>query len=122
MLGETVTVFMKTYGLIDEFGEPAESFVPVDVAGCLIRPLQGNELKEAYRPDGVCVQFAVALPKTFTAHLEFGALIGARIALSQRGMSKSNADEALLITGVPERTVPCPTCWDTIIECGRAYG
>ncbi len=121
MLGETVTVLRRVEGA-DELGGPTIGWEADEVGNCLVRPLQGAELAQADRPDGVRVRFAVALPKAYTAGLAYGALVGARVALTERGMDPSRPQDALLVTGPCEPTRPCPTEWDTCVECGTLHG
>ena len=101
-------------------GEPTYGWGAETVGNCLVRPLPGSDLADALRPDGVRVQYSVALPKEYTATM--APLAHARVALVDRGMDPSDADAALRVSGSPDVTRPCPTAWDVVAECGRVDG
>lgn len=122
MLGETIAILRKVEGKPDEFGEPTLLWKADEGENCLVRPLMREEAKEANRPDSIRVEFSIALPKSYTQGLVYGDLHGARIVLTDRGMNSAKPEDALRVTGTPEPTRPCPTEWDTLIECGRVYG
>lgn len=101
-------------------GEPVWEWGHETVDGCLVRPLAGSDLEDAMRPDGVRVEYSVALPKAYTSSM--APLAHARVALVDRGMDPSDAEAALRVSGSPDVTRPCPTKWDVIAEVGRVYG
>ena len=120
MLGERVAVLRRAEVGRDSMGEPVWRWDAETVENCLVRPLSGSDLTDALRPDGVRVQCAVALPKSYTATM--ATLRHARIALVERGMDPDDADSALRVSGSPDVTRPCPTAWDEVAECGRVDG
>lgn len=91
------------------------------VEGCLVRPLCGQSTPEqpsdALRPDGVRVEYSISLPKEYTAAAK--PLSGCRIALTGRGQG---IEDALSVSGCPDRVSPCPTRWDMTCEVGRVDG
>jgi hypothetical protein len=123
MLGESVTLFLPSGGTTDAYGNVSKAWQPVSVENCLVKPKTGEDLDDGQRPDGVTVEVTVALPKDFTAgYASFDQWRGARVALTSRGMDATDPEGALRVTGSPMRTVPCPTRWDTLLECGRVDG
>ena len=120
MLGERVAVLRRSMAGRDDMGEPVWEWDAETVENCLVRPLAGTDIEEAARPDGVEAEYAVALPKTYTASM--APLRHARVALVDRGMDPGDAEGALRVSGSPDVTRPCPTLWDVVLECGRAYG
>lgn len=117
MMGERVAVLTRADGGIDEMGDPIAVWSAETVEGALVRPLSGEDLKDARRPDGVRAEYSIAFPKSYT-----GEVRGARIALVDRGMDASDAAAALVVSGAPDRTRPCPTLWNMVAEAGRADG
>lgn len=123
--GETVTV----YGLEgpgsdepteDEHGDPIETWDGgTKVPNVLVMPTAGEDLKDPVRPDGVRVSYRLALPKAFTRSMSPGALRGCMVALSDRGQGLA---DALKVSGEPDRFMPCPTEWDTLVYVGRTDG
>ena len=123
MLGESVTLFLPSDGTTDAYGNASRTWEAVEVGNCLVKSKTGEDLGEGQRPDGVRVECTVALPKGFTAgYASLDQWRGARVALTSRGMDATDPEAALRVTGSPMRTVPCPTRWDTLLECGRADG
>ena len=124
MVGETVTVFTREPLGEDEFGEPSYGWVAESVGNVLVRPLVGSELKDADRPDGVRVSVTLAMPKAWTSTKPAGHLAHARVALTDRGMSGdvADVDDALRVSGYPDRTIPSPLAWDPYVEAGRVDG
>ena len=120
MLGERVAVLRRSKTGEDPMGEPVWEWDAETVEGCLVRPLAGTDIDEAARPDGVVAEYSVALPKSYTATM--APLRHARVALVDRGMDPADAEAALRVSGSPDVTRPCPTLWDVVLECGRAYG
>lgn len=120
MLGERVAVLRRRMAGRDDMGEPVWEWSADTVDGCLVRPLPGSDVDEAERPDGVVAEYSVALPKSYTATM--APLRHARVALVDRGMDPADAEAALRVSGSPDVTRPCPTLWDVVLECGRAYG
>lgn len=120
MLGERVAVLRRRMAGRDDMGEPVWEWDAETVENCLVRPLAGTDIEEAARPDGVVAEYSVALPKAYTATM--GPLRHARVALVDRGMDPADAEAALRVSGSPDVTRPCPTLWDVVLECGRAYG
>ena len=123
MLGESVTLFLPSDGETDAYGNASRSWEAVAVENCLVKPKGGEGLDDGQRPDGVRVECTVALPKSFTAgYASVAQWRGARVALTSRGMDGADPESALRVSGSPMRTVPCPTRWDTLLECGRVDG
>mgnify|MGYP000595470913 FL=1 len=118
MIGEAVAVLSPATGGEGVKGEPAWEWAQTLVGGALVRPLFGEEVAGALRPDGVRVLYSIALPKSYDGP----PLAGARIALVDRGMEAGDAAGALRVSGAPDRTVPCPTRWDIVFEAGRVDG
>lgn len=114
MIGETIEVLRKTQKGTDSMGEPTYEWVSEQVQNCLVRPLQGADLTDALRPDGVRVSYVVAFPKSYTGR---STLRGCKVAFPAR----SNT-EPLWVSGSPDITSPCPTEWDTTAEVGRVDG
>lgn len=117
MLGEVVAVLTRRKAGEDEMGEPVYAWDAETVQDVLVRPLQGKELNEALRPDGIRVRYALAFPKTYT-----GDLSHARVALVARGMDAGKPEEALRVTGNADKTPQSPLMWDRTVEVGRADG
>ena len=122
MLGETVAVLTRRRTGEDEMGEPVYGWSAEQVENVLVRPLSGSDLTDPLRPDGIRVSYSLAFPKAWTAGKAPGFLAHRRVALVARGMDGNDADAALRVSGSPDRTVPCPTAWDTIAEVGRTDG
>lgn len=122
MLGETVAVLTRTKAGTDEMGEPVYEWTAETVDNVLVRPLSGSDLVDSLRPDGIQVSYSLAFPKAWTAGKLPGFLAHRRVALVARGMDAKDADSALMVSGSPDRTVPCPTAWDTVAEVGRNDG
>ena len=122
MLGETVAVLTRRKTGEDEMGEPVYEWGSEQVENVLVRPLSGSDLTDPLRPDGIRVSYSLAFPKAWTAGKAPGFLAHRRVALVARGMDGNDADAALRVSGSPDRTVPCPTAWDTIAEVGRTDG
>ena len=122
MLGETVAVLTRRKTGEDEMGEPVYEWDSARVENVLVRPLSGSDLADSLRPDGIRVSYSLAFPKAWTAGKAPGFLAHRRVALVARGMDERDADAALRVSGSPDRTVPCPTAWDTIAEVGRTDG
>lgn len=122
MLGETVAVLTRRRTGEDEMGEPVYEWDSEQVENVLVRPLSGSDLADPLRPDGIRVSYSLAFPKAWTEGKAHGFLAHCRIALVARGMDGNDADEALRVSGSPDRTSPCPTAWDTIAEVGRVDG
>lgn len=119
MTGETVAVLRRVAAGTDALGATVWRYVPERVTGCLVRPLDGSDT-DARRPDGVRAEYDVAFPKAYTASA--APLRGCRVALVERGMDESVPAECLRVIGSPDVTRPCPTAWDLVARCGRAYG
>lgn len=122
MLGETVAVLTRTKAGTDEMGEPVYKWTAETVENVLVRPLSGSDLVDSLRPDGIQVSYSLAFPKAWTKGKQSGFLAHRRVALVERGMDATDSDSALLVSGSPDRTVPCPTAWDTVAEVGRSDG
>lgn len=120
MMGERVAVLRRSKVDEDSMGEPVYDWAYEVVENCLVRPLSGSDIDEPERPDGVTAEYSVALPKGYTATM--APLRHARVALVDRGMDAADAGAALRVSGSPDVTRPCPTLWDVVLECGRAYG
>lgn len=120
MLGERVAVLRRSKTGEDPMGEPVYEWVREVVDNCLVRPLPGSDIEEPERPDGVVAEYSVALPKSYTATM--APLRHARVALVDRGMDPADAGAALMVSGSPDVTRPCPTLWDVIMEVGRVHG
>lgn len=122
-MGERVAVLRRREEGRDAMGEPVWGWDSEEVAGCLVRPLAGSDPDASGglpRPDGVTAEYAVAFPKGYTATM--APLRHARVALVERGMDAGDADSALMVSGSPDVTRPCPTRWDVIAEVGRMHG
>lgn len=122
MLGEAVAVLTRVQGGTDEMGEPVYEWTSEVVGDVLVRPLAGSDATDQLRPDGIRVEYSLAFPKSWTAGKAPGFLAHRRVALVARGMDAEDADAALRVSGSPDRTVPCPTAWDTVCEVGRSDG
>lgn len=120
MTGERVAVLRRSEAGRDEMGEPTYSWSHEVVENCLVRPMSGSDASDEIRPDGIRVSYRIALPKSYTATM--APLAHCRVALVDRGMDPSDAGAALLVTGSPDRTVPCPTAWDVLVDVGRVDG
>lgn len=116
MIGERVRVLAPVAGPVDSMGEPAVSWEPHDVDGCLVRPLQGDDPSEAARPDGAAALYSIAFPKTYDGP----PLERARVLLTGRGQTDSC--QALAVIGAPDVTSPCPTAWNMVAQVGRLDG
>lgn len=114
MLGETVKVWRKEQASTDCMGEPVYTWTAEDVDDCIVRPLAGDNLTDATRPDGVVVSYSVAFPKTYKRR---NSLRGCKVTF--RDLTEK---QALHVAGAPDITKPCPTAWDTIVEVGRVDG
>lgn len=117
MLGEPVSVLTRRRTGEDSMGDPVYAWDPERVENVLVRPLQGSELNDALRPDGVRVRYALAFPRSYT-----GDLSHARVALVARGMDGEDPDAALRVTGNADRTPQSPLAWDRTVEVGRVDG
>lgn len=122
MTGEEVAVLVPVRGDADAYGNATTTWTAQTVPGCVVRPLNGSDARDAQRPDGVTVSCTVALPKAHTAAAGLSTWRGCRVALVERGMDANDPEAALRVSGAPFRTVPCPTSWDVVLECGRADG
>lgn len=120
MMGERVAVLRRTSTGVDAMGEPIYVWRAEHVDNVLVRPLSGMDMSDPKRPDGVTVQYMLAMPKTYTAAAK--SLRGCRVAFIERGMDETKPDDALRVTGSPDVTRPCPTAWDMHVEVGRADG
>lgn len=123
MKGERVAVLRRTLTGRDEMGEPEYGWTSETVENCLVKTLTSSDLgtdDEAPRPDGVKLRYRIAFPKAYTAMAE--PLRGCRVALVARGMDANDADAALIVSGEPDITRPCPTAWNMLVEVGRAHG
>lgn len=118
MLGEKITVLYRLSAGEDDLGEPIFEWTAVDVHGALVRPLSGSDIDDAKRPDGIRVEYSIAMPKSCPsipwAH--------ARVALVDRGMDADDIEGALRVVGSPDIVTPCPTKWNMIVEVGRVDG
>lgn len=122
MIGKTVRVWHRTMTGRDSMGEPIYVWGHEDVSNVLVRPLTGsepssNDTTSLLRSDGVRVQFRLAFPKTYT-----GSLRHARVSLVDEPWNMDAFDDALLVSGDPQKEDPCPTQWDTLVEVGRFDG
>lgn len=122
MLGEVVAVLTRRKVGEDAMGEPTYEWDAERVEDVLVRPLAGSDLTDPKRPDGVTVEYSLAFPKAWTIGKAPGFLAHRRVALVARGMDERDAEGALRVSASPDRTVPCPTAWDTIAEVGRVDG
>ncbi len=120
MIGETVAVLRRVDGLPDEMGEPTATWESEEVENVLVRPLSGSDVQDAAHPDGVRAEYRLAFPKSYTATC--GPMRNARVAFLDRGMDAGDAASALIVSGCPDVTRPCPTDWDMVVEVGRVYG
>ena len=118
MIGEAVAVLHRAMAGEDVMGEPVWEWSQTLVGGALVRPLFGEEVAGALRPDGVRVLYSIALPKSYDGP----PLAGARIAGLHAPVDEGDAAGALRVSGAPDRTVPCPTRWDIVFEAGRVDG
>lgn len=117
--GETITVITASSNTTDEMGEPVKEWTSLEVGNVLVRPLSGDDESDEVRPDGVRAEYSLAFPKTAAEIIP--RLKGARIALTARGMS-TDPEAALIVSGVPDITTPCPTPWNCLVSVGRVYG
>lgn len=120
MMGERVAVLRRAEAGRDAMGEPVYTWSAETVDGCLVRPLAGSDMEDPVRPDGITAEYSIAFPKAYTASM--APLAHARVALVGRGMDPSDADAALIVSGYPDVTHPCPTAWDVVAKVGRAHG
>lgn len=121
MLGEDVTVYRRTQSGADSMGEPLYAWSAETVSNCLVNVTSGSDQADEVRPDGIRAQCTVALPKAYTEGKPVGYFDHARVSITGRGMA-DDADAALIVSGSPMRTSPCPTAWDTKLVCGRMEG
>ena len=127
-LTQSIRVWARTASGTDPMGEPTYEWAHSDVGGVLVRPASVSEMERGdsasdLRPDGVRVQYVLALPKGYDGP----PLRHARVTLLDPayGMDQSESDgwrTALAVSGDPRPTIPCPTRWDTIVEVGRTDG
>lgn len=120
MLGERVAVLRCSENGFDEMGDPLRTWSHEVVDGALVRPASAEDPSDGARPDGVGFCYSIALPKSYTSACE--PLEGARIALVDRGMDPLDEEAALLVSGRPDRTIPCPTKWDMVISAWGQHG
>lgn len=118
MMGEDVVVFNKVETGRDDCDEPVYEWVPERVTNVLVAPSSDETQGEMadMRPERARARYRLAFPKTY-----LGDLMGARVALVDRGMPE-DADEALRVMGAPDRVSPCPTKWNLIADVERVYG
>lgn len=121
MLGETVTVYRRIPSGADPMGEPLWTWSAETVDNCLVNVTSGSDQADEVRPDGIRASCTVALPKAYTKGKPVGYLDHARVSLTGRGMA-DDAEAALIVSGSPMQTAPCPTAWDTKLVCGRTEG
>ncbi len=121
-LGEAVAVLTRSSSSTDRMGDPVWTWTPETVENVLVRPLNGSDASDQLRPDGVRALYRLAFPKTWTEGKAPGYLAHARVALTARGMSATDADSALRVIGSPDLTEPCPTKWNLTCDVGRVDG
>lgn len=119
-MGERVAVLRRRETGRDEMGEPVWSWDSETVDGVLVSPASTSDQADALRPDGVAVEYTLAFPKSYTSRA--GSMRHARVALVDRGMDPRDHEAALVVSGSPDVTRPCPTRWDMLAEAGRSYG
>lgn len=107
MLGETIRVYPPTQRL-NELGEAIDGDDSYTVDNVVIRPKTPMDNIDMLHQQGAFVRFVIALPKGF-----HGNLRACKVELVSRG-DTTRYD----VIGQPEKTVPCPTAWDTICELG----
>lgn len=127
-LTQSVRVWAREEAGTDPMGEAVFEWRFADVDGVLVRPTTAPEMERGdsasdLRPDGVRVRFALAFPKGYDGP----PLRHSRVTLldPRYGMDLSQTDGwrgALVVSGDPQPTIPCPTRWDTIVEVGRTDG
>lgn len=111
---ETVTVLTRRQEGEDEYGEPVWAFDRTVVENALVRQLDGEESRQAERPEGVDVEYVVCLPDV----LSRSELDGATIALTQRGQKDDEAMRVRRVVHVPQS----PLIWKFKVAIGRFDG
>ncbi len=122
MIGEEIAVLRRSEAGSDGMGEPVYEWASETVRNCLVKPSSGADAAEDGRPDALSASVSVALPKAYTEGKPPDYFEHARVALTSRGMDAGDPESALLVRGCPMRTAPCPTAWDTVLQCGRTDG
>lgn len=117
--GEQVDVYRREKIGEDDLSEPIYKWIPKRVDNVLVNPIysdaiSGDDLSSANRPDGMNIRYRLAFPKTFTDNLAH-----CKIVLVDRGMDE---EDALFVTGSPDRLTPCPTEWNLMATVGRIDG
>lgn len=115
-LTETVCVFRRTEVGEDSMGEPEYEWASENVSGVLVKPLEGEELNDALRPDGIRVSYRLAFPKAYTKDLTH-----TRIALVER-QDSTDLEKAFRVSKPADTLKACPTSWNRVVEIGRVDG
>ena len=116
---ETVTVYRKSTGGEDEYGDPIVGWVPEVVEGALVYELCGSDLNDADLPDGTRVEARVQLPDSYMSEVGRDSLRGCKVALTDRGQTE---DDAYWVIGSPNYAPDLPTSWNTTMNLGRTDG
>ena len=124
-LTQTVRVWSRSQDGTDPMGEPTYSWAHTDVSGVLVRPGTASEMERGdsasdLRPDSIRVLYTLALPKGYDGP----PLRHARGTLLHQAynMDPDDPETALVVSGDPRPTIPCPTRWDMLVEVGRTDG
>lgn len=117
MTGETWELYAPREEEFDDLGEPIKAYTKWTVANVLTKPSTVEDLGEE-RPNGVSIEFILALPKNRPEGMDVTSLRGG-YAVPLDG----NRDGGkYLIVGEPQITQPCPTSWNATVRIGRTDG
>lgn len=111
---ETVTVLTRRKDGEDEYGEPVWAFERTVVENALVRQLDGEESRQAERPEGVGVEYVVCLPDV----LSRAELDGAMIASRSAGRKTTMPCACARVVHVPQS----PLVWKFKVAIGRFDG
>lgn len=117
--GERVALYRRTEIGRDALDEPIYEWIPELVENVLVNPIYsgavtGDSLANPNRPDGINIRYNLAFPKTYK-----GDFTHCKIVLVDRGMKY---EDALKVSGSPDRLSPSPTEWNVMVAVGRTDG
>lgn len=121
-LTETVRVMVRGTDGTDEMGEPVKTWTPVDVAGCLVRPVYKDaeaDAVEAMRPDAAELTVYVAMDSSL---IDYRLLRGAKLRFPDRFDEGEIAEYELDVVGMPWPTPQSPLQWDIQVEARAQHG
>lgn len=117
MRGEAWTFYAPAEGAVDELGEPVKAYTAFELDNVLTKPATAEDLG-AERPNGVQIDFVLALPKERTEALDVTALRGGYAVPKDAARDGGKYQ----IVGEPQITQPCPTAWNVTVNVGRSDG